>query len=103
MIDLAICVLCDFVPIMFLLIFHFKNFSGKKEEIEVTEEGENQYLRAKSVEGAYADLSLPVAAESETLSPGAHLESAVSLNPLDDDDDLASEESFKGLLGSDAA
>ena len=30
MVGLAIWLLCDFVPVMFLLIFHFKNFSKRE-------------------------------------------------------------------------
>ena len=46
---LTIAFVCDFVPVMFLLIFHFRNFN-KKEEKEVTEEVVNQ-VRGKSSEG----------------------------------------------------
>ena len=34
----AIGILCDFVPVMFLLIFNFKNFNKREEEEGVAEQ-----------------------------------------------------------------
>ena len=34
MVGLAIWILCDFVPVMFLLVFHFKNFNKGEEVTE---------------------------------------------------------------------
>ena len=38
MVGLTIWVLCDFVPVMFLLIFHFKNFSKREGEDDTEQE-----------------------------------------------------------------
>ena len=35
---MAIAILCDFVPVMFLLIFHFRNFNKKEEKEDIEEE-----------------------------------------------------------------
>ena len=59
-IDIIISFLSDFVPVMFLLIFHFRNFN-KKEEKEIVEEAVQQ-VRGKSGEGY---LELRFVAESE--------------------------------------
>ena len=45
--DMTIFVFCDFLPIMFLLIFHFRNFNKREEK--VTQE-EAEWIRTESVD-----------------------------------------------------
>ena len=61
MIEITIVILCDVVPVMFLLGFHFRNLN-KKEEKDVTEE-EVQQVRGESAEGY---LNLHFVPESES-------------------------------------
>ena len=94
---MAIAILCDFVPVMFLLIFHFRNFNKKEEKEDIEEEVQQE--RGQSIEG-YLDLDfVPESDNSSSAEQKQNdcqqFESEFSINR--NDSCLAGEVSVNGL------
>ena len=88
--SLAIGLLSDFAPVMFLEVFHFSNFHKKTKVAEA--EDESRPESDDRSEGAYEVLNLPIADRESATSPsskakpssGPFADQGSSLNPDED-------------------